>query len=88
VEDENRSVDIRRRIGFVTEDKELYPTDGLPEVTDANDEQFGLERISEIMARNAEGSLADLTETLFAAVRRYGRQTDDETLVLVRATGL
>ncbi len=25
VEDENRSVDIRRRIGFVTEDKELYP---------------------------------------------------------------
>jgi ABC-2 type transport system ATP-binding protein len=24
-EDENRSVDIRRRIGFVTEDKELYP---------------------------------------------------------------
>jgi ABC-type uncharacterized transport system ATPase subunit len=88
VEDENRSVDIRRRIGFVTEDKELYPTDGLPEVTDANDEQFGLERISEIMARNAEGSLADLTETLFAAVRRYGRQTDDETLVLVRAAGL
>jgi ABC-2 type transport system ATP-binding protein len=25
VKDENRSVDIRRRIGFVTEDKELYP---------------------------------------------------------------
>jgi hypothetical protein len=63
-------------------------TDGLPEVTDANDEEFGLERISEIMARNAEGSLADLTETLFAAARRYGRQTDDETLVLVRSTGV
>ena len=63
-------------------------TDGLPEVTNANDEQFGLERISEIIARNAEGSLADLTDTIFAAVRRYGRQTDDETLVLVRATGV
>ena len=25
VEDEDRSVEIRRRIGFVTEDKELYP---------------------------------------------------------------
>jgi hypothetical protein len=61
-------------------------TDGLPEVADANDEQFGLERISDIVARNAEGSLADLTETLFAAARRYGRQNDDETLVLVRAT--
>ncbi len=63
-------------------------TDGLPEVTDANDEEFGLERITEIIARNAEGSLADLTETIFAAARRYGRQSDDETLVLVRATGV
>jgi serine phosphatase RsbU (regulator of sigma subunit) len=63
-------------------------TDGLPEVTDANDEEFGLERIGEIMARNAGGSLADLTETIFAAVRSFGRQTDDETLVLVRATGV
>ena len=60
-------------------------TDGLPEVEDANNEQFGLERIGKIVARNADGPLADLTETLFAAVRRFGRQTDDETLVLVRA---
>jgi serine phosphatase RsbU (regulator of sigma subunit) len=63
-------------------------TDGLPEVTDASDEQFGLERIGQIMARAAEGSLADLTETIFATARRYGRQTDDETLVLVRAIGV
>jgi Stage II sporulation protein E (SpoIIE) len=60
-------------------------TDGLPEVEDANHEQFGLERIGKIVARNADGPLADLTETLFAAVRQFGRQTDDETLVLVRA---
>ena len=33
-------------------------------------------------------ALPDLTDTIFAAVRRYGRQTDDETLVLVRATGV
>ncbi len=60
-------------------------TDGLPEVEDANHEQFGLENIGKIVARNADGPLADLTETLFAAVRQFGRQTDDETLVLVRA---
>src|ERR1700682_6022389 len=60
-------------------------TDGLPEVTDTKDEHFGLERIEEIVVRNAGGSLADLAETLFAAVRAYGPQTDDETLVLVRA---
>jgi hypothetical protein len=63
-------------------------TDGLPEVTNTSDEQFGLERIGEIMARHAGGSLADLTERIFAAVRRHGRQTDDETLILVRATGV
>jgi serine phosphatase RsbU (regulator of sigma subunit) len=59
-------------------------TDGLPEVTDASDEQFGLERISEIVARKASGPLAELTETLFTTARQFGQQTDDETLVLVR----
>jgi len=60
-------------------------TDGLPEVEDTSDDQFGLERIGEIVARNTDRPLAELTEKLFAAVRRHGQQTDDETLVLVRA---
>ncbi|HTA44880.1 MAG TPA: PP2C family protein-serine/threonine phosphatase [Bryobacteraceae bacterium] len=60
-------------------------TDGLPETTDANDEQFGLERMGEIIPRNAAGPLAEITEAVFEAVRRHGMQTDDETLVLVRA---
>jgi len=63
-------------------------TDGLPEVTNVNDEQFGMERIEKIVAQNARGSLGDLMETLFAAVRAHGPQTDDETLVLVRASSL
>ena len=33
-------------------------TDGLPEVENANGEQFGLERIGELVARNATGPLA------------------------------
>jgi hypothetical protein len=61
-------------------------TDGVPEVTDAKDQEFGLDRIGGIVARNASGPLVDLTEALFAAVRRHGPQTDDETLVVVRAT--
>jgi hypothetical protein len=63
-------------------------TDGLPEVTDAKGEQFGFERISEILVRKAGGPLADLTETLFATARQFGQQTDDETLVLVRVGDL
>jgi serine phosphatase RsbU (regulator of sigma subunit) len=60
-------------------------TDGLPETTDARDDQFGLDRIGEIITRNPAAPLAELTESVFAAVRRHGSQTDDETLVLVRA---
>ena len=59
-------------------------TDGLPEVENAGGDQFGLDRIAEIVSRNASGPLADLMEKLFAAVRRHGQQTDDETLLLMR----
>jgi serine phosphatase RsbU (regulator of sigma subunit) len=63
-------------------------TDGLPEVADANDDQFGFEHIESIVARNALGPLSNLTERLFAASRQHGAQNDDETLVLVRANTL
>jgi Stage II sporulation protein E (SpoIIE) len=58
-------------------------TDGLPEATNAADEEFGFDRIGEIVAQNAEGSLGILAEKLFAEVRRHGAQSDDETLLLV-----
>ena len=60
-------------------------TDGLPETTDVNDEQFGLDRMGEIIARKPAAPLSEITESVFEAVRRHGLQTDDETLVLVRA---
>jgi serine phosphatase RsbU (regulator of sigma subunit) len=63
-------------------------TDGLPETTDANDEQFGLDRMGEIIARKPGAPLSEITESVFEAVRRHGLQTDDETLVLVRAAPL
>lgn len=61
-------------------------TDGLPEVADAKDEQFGLERIGGILASYAESPLDELLEQLFETARKHGRQNDDETLILVRAT--
>jgi hypothetical protein len=61
-------------------------TDGLPEVADDKDEQFGLERIGGILAEYGEHSLDELMARLFEMARRHGRQNDDETLILVRAT--
>jgi serine phosphatase RsbU (regulator of sigma subunit) len=60
-------------------------TDGLPEVADAQDEQFGLERICGILAEFGEHPLDELIARLFETARRHGRQIDDETLILVRA---
>jgi len=61
-------------------------TDGLPEVVDAKDEQFGLERIGGILAEYSEHPLDELMGRVFEMARRHGRQNDDETLILVRAT--
>jgi serine phosphatase RsbU (regulator of sigma subunit) len=61
-------------------------TDGLPETANANDEQFGLDRMGQIIARKPAAPLSEITESVFEAVRRHGLQTDDETLVLVRAS--
>lgn len=61
-------------------------TDGLPEVANEQDEQFGLERIGAILAEYGEHPLDEVIDRLFETARRHGRQNDDETLILVRAT--
>jgi serine phosphatase RsbU (regulator of sigma subunit) len=61
-------------------------TDGLPEVANAQDEQFGLERIAGILVEYGQLPLDELIGRLFDGARRHGRQDDDETVILVRAT--
>jgi serine phosphatase RsbU (regulator of sigma subunit) len=59
-------------------------TDGLPETTDTNDEQFGIDRMGEIIVMKAGAPLPEIIESIFDAARLHGPQTDDETLLLVR----
>lgn len=61
-------------------------TDGLLEVTNAADEQFGPARIHDILLQNAARPLQDLTERIFTATAQHGQQQDDQTLILVRAS--
>jgi len=60
-------------------------TDGLLEVINAAEQEFGQARIHDILLQNAGRSLPDLTERIFTAVAQHGAQQDDQTLVLVRA---
>jgi len=59
-------------------------TDGLTEVFNARDEQFGMDAVKAILAAAAERPLAEISEQIVAAARAHGTQLDDQTLLLVR----
>ncbi len=61
-------------------------TDGLFEVFDAKDREFGLEGIKEVLASasSADRPLADIASRLLERVREFGPQLDDQTLLLIR----
>lgn len=59
-------------------------TDGLTEVRDAAENEFGMERLEALVIEHATRSLGDIERIVFAAAREHGRQVDDQTLLLVR----
>jgi phosphoserine phosphatase RsbU/P len=64
-------------------------TDGVTEAVDEREEEFGLERLSEIVARGASRPVRELCDEVLAAVADFARgmpQYDDQTLLLVRRT--
>lgn len=65
----------------------LLISDGVYEYRDADDEQFGEERVEVIVRENRAASMAELSATLLAAVKAFARgalQEDDITMVLVK----
>jgi serine phosphatase RsbU (regulator of sigma subunit) len=62
-------------------------TDGLTEVFDEEDRDFGLDRVKDIVSQNATIPLERLQDMLLTAVRQHGPQLDDQTLLLIRARG-
>ena len=61
-------------------------TDGLTEVFDAADREFGLDRVKAVIVDHGREPLDHLERRLFEAVRGHGPQLDDQTLLLIRAT--
>jgi serine phosphatase RsbU (regulator of sigma subunit) len=66
----------------------LIATDGILEVTSEakseRDVEFGIEALEKLLTRQAELSLPELAASILSEVRRYGKQLDDQTLLLVR----
>jgi len=59
-------------------------TDGLTDVFDKEDRDFGLDRVKDIVSKNANVPLERLQDMLLAAVHEYGPQLDDQTVLLIR----
>ncbi len=62
-------------------------TDGVTEAVDERDEEFGLDRLSQIISRGAARPVRELCDEVFAAVAEFARgmpQYDDQTMLLVR----
>jgi serine phosphatase RsbU (regulator of sigma subunit) len=62
-----------------------FLTDGLVEVEDGGQREFGIERIEGLLSERAAHPLPAVFAAILSAVRAHGPQRDDQTLLLVRA---
>ena len=73
------------RVSCAPGDLFVIVTDGLTEVFDARDREFGFDRLKAIVVQHARAPLETLVDAVLTAVRAHGRQDDDQTLLIVRA---
>ena len=59
-------------------------TDGISEVPNEKDEEFGLTRLEQVLTQNAAQPLSQIWELIMSAVKQYGVQQDDQSLCLLR----
>lgn len=62
----------------------LMFTDGLLEVTNAQDEEFGLAGIKAVISEHAGSRPSGILEAVLDATNRHGHATDDQSLLLVK----
>jgi hypothetical protein len=72
-----------QRVTYSPQDLFLMMTDGISEVPNASDEEFGLDRLELLLRNNAGQPLPQLWELIMGEVKRHGVQQDDQTLLLL-----
>ena len=73
-----------RRVSYSPRDLFLMISDGISEVPNEKDEEFGLDRLEQLLRKNAAQPLSQLWELIMGEVKRHGVQQDDQTLLLLR----
>lgn len=62
----------------------VVATDGILEVCDRHGEEFGIERLNAIIATAPHDPLPQIASRILDAARGFGRQLDDQTILLAR----
>jgi serine phosphatase RsbU (regulator of sigma subunit) len=73
-----------RRVSYSPQDLFLMISDGISEVPNEDDEEFGIGRLEQLLRKNAAQQLPQLWELIMREVKRHGVQQDDQTLLLLR----
>jgi len=73
-----------KRVAYSPGDLFLLLIDGISEVPNERDEDFGLTRLAQLLTQHAAQPLPQIWDLIMKEVRRYGVQQDDQTLLLVR----
>ena len=77
--------------GFTGDSMHLLPgdllvvaTDGILEVCDRKEEEFGIERLEQAIETHAQKPVTELVDSILAKANAFGKQTDDQTLLVIR----
>jgi serine phosphatase RsbU (regulator of sigma subunit) len=73
-----------QRVSYSPGDLFLLPTDGITEVVNERDEDFGLARLEQLLSKLAAQPLSQIWELLMEEVKQHGAQQDDQSLLLLR----
>jgi phosphoserine phosphatase RsbU/P len=73
-----------QRVSYSSRDLFLLLTDGVTEVVNERDEEFGLARLGQLLSQHADQSLSQIWELVMGEVKQHGVQQDDQSLLLLR----
>jgi serine phosphatase RsbU (regulator of sigma subunit) len=62
----------------------LLLTDGITEVVNERDEEFGLVRLEQLLSKLGARPLSQIWELVMGEVKQHGAQQDDQSLLLLR----
>ena len=71
-------------VEFLSGDVAVLLTDGLTEAANESEEEYGLERVKEQVVKHSREPLKALCEVLLREARKFGKQMDDQSVLLVR----